>query len=215
MLLKPRGANGTLDDGQLGYVLLPLFAAREHKPELVETYVTIAEAWKHAATRPKPANLEVLDVGLAVFPRDIPLLLAATAFGQTYHTYIGNLDQQSATVAWGTTHRGSANTIGRDSVPEGKGFVGGKALTKAFAKGTDEWSHPYRAPDNNPQSADTVLKRPFMTHYMAEPWYCPLPMQSVISGGRIFKVFGDRSSAKPQEPLINKLLANIIGMTPA
>ncbi len=90
--------------------------------------------------------------------------------------------------------------------PEGKAFVGNKTLTKPFAKGTDEWSHPYRAPDNNPQSQDTVMKRPFMTHYMVEPWYCPLPMQSVISGGRVFKVFGDRSSAKPQEPLVNKLL---------
>jgi outer membrane protein assembly factor BamB len=91
--------------------------------------------------------------------------------------------------------------------PEGKGFVGNKTLTKPFRAGTDEWSHPYRAPDNNPQSQDQVMKRPFMTHYMVEPWYCPLPMQSVISGGRVFKVFGDRSSAKPQEPLVNKLLA--------
>jgi len=91
--------------------------------------------------------------------------------------------------------------------PEGKYHDGHGVVTKPFAKGTDEWSHPYRAPDNNPQSQDVVLKRPFMTHYMVEPWYCPLPMQSVISGGRIFKVFGDRSSAKPQEPLVNKLLA--------
>ncbi len=90
--------------------------------------------------------------------------------------------------------------------PEGKAFVPNKTLTKPFKKGTDEWSHPYHGPDNNPQSQDTVMKRPFMTHYMVEPWYCPLPMQSVISGGRVFKVFGDRSSAKPQEPLINKLL---------
>ncbi|MBI2803745.1 MAG: PQQ-binding-like beta-propeller repeat protein [Planctomycetes bacterium] len=90
--------------------------------------------------------------------------------------------------------------------PEGKGFNGNKMVTKGFRKGTDEWSHPYRAPDNNPQSQDTVMKRPYMTHYMAEPWYCPLPMQSVISAGRIFKVFGDRSSARPQEPLVNKLL---------
>jgi outer membrane protein assembly factor BamB len=90
--------------------------------------------------------------------------------------------------------------------PEGKAFSGAKTQTKPFAKGTDEWSHPYRAPDNNPQSQDTVMKRPFMTHYMVEPWYCPLPMQSVVSGGRVFKVFGDRSSAKPQEPLVNKLL---------
>jgi outer membrane protein assembly factor BamB len=91
--------------------------------------------------------------------------------------------------------------------PDGKIFSGTLTQVKPFAKGTDEWSHPYRAPDNNPQSQDTVLKRPFMTHYMVEPWYCPLPMQSVISGGRIFKVFGDRSSAKPQEPLVNKLVA--------
>lgn len=90
--------------------------------------------------------------------------------------------------------------------PEGKAFVGNKTLTKPFRKGTDDWSHPYHKPDNNPQSDDLVVKRPFMTHYMVEPWYCPLPMQSVISGGRVFKVFGDRSSAKPQEPLINKLL---------
>jgi outer membrane protein assembly factor BamB len=91
--------------------------------------------------------------------------------------------------------------------PQGRGFIGEKAVTKGFRAGTDDWPHPYHAADNNPQSADTTLKRPFMTHFMAEPWYCPLPMQSVISGGRIFKVFGDRSSARPQEPLINKLLA--------
>jgi outer membrane protein assembly factor BamB len=90
--------------------------------------------------------------------------------------------------------------------PEGKAYLGDKTLTKPFGKGTDEWSHPYRGPDNNPQSQDAVMKRPYLTHYMAEPWYCPLPMQSVISGGRIFKVFGDRSSAKPQEPLVNKLV---------
>jgi outer membrane protein assembly factor BamB len=91
--------------------------------------------------------------------------------------------------------------------PQAKGYLGSKTLTKGFRAGTDEWSHPYHGPDNNPQSADTVVRRPFMTHFMAEPWYCPLPMMSVISGGRVFKVFGDRSSAKPQEPLVNKLMA--------
>jgi outer membrane protein assembly factor BamB len=90
--------------------------------------------------------------------------------------------------------------------PEGKAFLGERTLTKPFRKGTDEWSHPYHGPDNNPQSQDEVLQRPYLTHHMVEPWYCPLPMQSVISGGRVFKVFGDRSSAKPQEALINKLL---------
>jgi outer membrane protein assembly factor BamB len=90
---------------------------------------------------------------------------------------------------------------------KGAVLMGGKVLSKGYRDGTDEWTHPYRAPDNNPQSLDAVARRPFLTHYMVEPWYCPLPMQSVIAGGRIFKVFGDRSSALPQEPLVNKLLA--------
>jgi outer membrane protein assembly factor BamB len=116
-------------------------------------------------------------------------------------------DLADAVVVPGTAVPGlSEAEILRVLRPEGKGYIGAKTVTKPFRKDTDEWSHPYRAPDNNPQSADMALKRPFMTHYMVEPWYCPLPMQSVISGGRVFKVFGDRSSAKPQEPLINKLI---------
>lgn len=49
-------------------------------------------------------------------------LLAVPAVSQTYHTYVGNLDQDSATIAWGTT-RGGGNTIGRDSQSHGKAFV--------------------------------------------------------------------------------------------
>lgn len=90
---------------------------------------------------------------------------------------------------------------------------GGKALAKdgervkPMPANTDEWTHPYHGPDNNPQSTDQVARRPFMTHFLAEPWYCPLTQMTVISGGRMFKAFGDRSSAKPQEPLLGQLLA--------
>lgn len=91
--------------------------------------------------------------------------------------------------------------------PDGKAFVDGKEIVKPFNASTDEWSHPYHGPDNNPLSFDKVAKRPYLTHFMAEPWYCPLPQMSVISGGRIFKVFGDRSSALPQEDMLNKLIA--------
>src|SRR5439155_4648036 len=42
--------------------------------------------------------------------------------------------------------------------PEGKAFLGARTLTKPFKKGTDEWTHPYRAPDNNPQSQDILMK---------------------------------------------------------
>ncbi len=91
--------------------------------------------------------------------------------------------------------------------PQGQALVGERELTKPYAQGTDEWAHPYHAPDNNPMSADQVARRPYLTHFMVEPWYCPLQQMTVISGGRMFKAFGNRSSARPQEPLLNKLLA--------
>src|SRR5262249_4262238 len=91
--------------------------------------------------------------------------------------------------------------------PGGKALLGQKEVVKPFPDGVDEWTHPYHGPDNNPQSADRRLRRPYLTHFLAEPWYCPLPEMSVVSAGRIFKAFGDRSSARPQEALINTLLA--------
>lgn len=91
--------------------------------------------------------------------------------------------------------------------PGGKAFVGAEEIVKPAPPGTDEWTHPYHTPDNNPQSDDQVARRPFLTHFLAEPWYCPLGQITVISGGRMFKAFGDRSSALPQEALLNKLLA--------
>jgi outer membrane protein assembly factor BamB len=85
--------------------------------------------------------------------------------------------------------------------------AGETELVKPYARGTDEWTHPYHGPDNNPMSNDQVARRPYLTHFMVEPWYCPLQQMTVISGGRMFKTFGDRSSARPQEGLLNKLLA--------
>jgi hypothetical protein len=50
------------------------------------------------------------------------LLSATGAFAQTFHTYIGNLTHNAATIAWGTT-RGGGNTIGRDSESHGHATV--------------------------------------------------------------------------------------------
>jgi tartrate-resistant acid phosphatase type 5 len=52
----------------------------------------------------------------------LALLLATAATPQTFHTYIGNLDHDSVTIAWGTT-RGGGNTIGRNSKSHGKASV--------------------------------------------------------------------------------------------
>ncbi len=90
--------------------------------------------------------------------------------------------------------------------PGAKLYAGGKWKTKEFSKQTDEWSHPYHGPDNNPQSEDKVARGPFLTHFMAEPWYAAMPQISVISSGRIFKVWGNRSSKQPSWKSLNTLI---------
>jgi len=91
--------------------------------------------------------------------------------------------------------------------PEGKAFLRGRTVVKKFAKGVDDWSHPYHGPDNNPQSADTVILAPYLTQFMAEPRYAPVPQVAVASAGRVFKAYGHVAFKKREEPLLNKLVA--------
>lgn len=116
-------------------------------------------------------------------------------------------DNLADVVLAGTTRGVPQPEVLRILRPQGQALVGESVLVKPVPAGTDEWNHPYHAPDNNPQSLDQVARRPFQTHFLAEPWYCPLTQITLISGGRMFKAFGNRSSAKPQEDMLNKLLA--------
>ncbi len=74
----PAASGGRLGNGQLASVLTPLFESLDHKPGLADTYTLIAEAWRQAATKPSAAQLQVLDYGVTRFPRDVPMVLAAT-----------------------------------------------------------------------------------------------------------------------------------------
>ncbi|MBI3856912.1 MAG: PQQ-binding-like beta-propeller repeat protein [Planctomycetes bacterium] len=90
--------------------------------------------------------------------------------------------------------------------PGGRGLHGGDEVGKAYPEGADEWTHPYHGPDNNPQSKDQVARGPFLTQFMATPWYGAMPQMSVMAGGRIFKVWGNRTSAQPQWDVMDTLL---------
>jgi outer membrane protein assembly factor BamB len=90
--------------------------------------------------------------------------------------------------------------------PGGKGIHGSSEIGKPYPEGADEWTHPYHGPDNNPQSRDQVARGPFLTQFMATPWYGAMPQMSVMSGGRIFKVWGNRTSAQPQWGVMDTLL---------
>ncbi len=91
--------------------------------------------------------------------------------------------------------------------PEGRALIRGKVLIKHFPEGVDDWSHPYHGPDNNPQSADTLIRAPYLTQFLAEPRYAPVPQVAVASAGRVFKAFGHVAFKRREEPFLNKLVA--------
>ena len=91
--------------------------------------------------------------------------------------------------------------------PGGKGRLGKETITKPMPQGVDQWTHPYHGPDNNPQSADQIARAPYLTQFLAEPYYGPMPEVTVISGGRMFKAFGSRAFLRPQWPVLNTLMA--------
>ena len=91
--------------------------------------------------------------------------------------------------------------------PQGKAFIGKKELTKPFPEGIDDWSHPYHGPDNNPQSNDQIIHAPYLTQFLAKPYYAPLPQVAVASGGRVFKAYGHIAFHEREETLLNSLVA--------
>lgn len=91
--------------------------------------------------------------------------------------------------------------------PRGKAICGGQEFIKPVPDGVDDWSHPYRGPDNNPQSRDRLARGPYLTQFLAEPRYAPLPQLAVAAGGRVFKAFGHIAFKVREEPWLDTLAA--------
>jgi len=90
--------------------------------------------------------------------------------------------------------------------PGGKALVGERELTKPPPAGTDAWSHPYHGPDNNPQSSDQRARAPYLTQFLAEPLFVPMPEVSVAAGGRVFRAFGHIAHKANQNAMLNTLV---------
>ena len=108
--------------------------------------------------------------------------------------------------------RGAAADVDKDEIlrvlrPGGAAYVDGKRIVKPVPAGLDDWSHPYHGADNNPLSQDRVIKAPYLTQFLAEPHYGPLPQVAVASAGRIFKAFGHIAFKVREEPYLNTLAA--------
>jgi outer membrane protein assembly factor BamB len=91
--------------------------------------------------------------------------------------------------------------------PEAVALLGDRELVKPFPKNTDDWSHPFHGPDNNPQSKDKIARAPYLTQFLAEPHYAPATQVAVASSGRLFKGFGSIAWHEREEAYLNKLVA--------
>ncbi|MFP6765675.1 MAG: PQQ-binding-like beta-propeller repeat protein, partial [Planctomycetaceae bacterium] len=90
--------------------------------------------------------------------------------------------------------------------PRATAHIGNRKLTKPVPVGMDDWSHPYHGPDNNPQSRDQFVKGRFQTQFIADPKFSPMPEQTVIAGGRIYKAMGHIAHKANQNEMLNTLL---------
>ncbi|MCA9266520.1 MAG: PQQ-binding-like beta-propeller repeat protein, partial [Planctomycetales bacterium] len=92
--------------------------------------------------------------------------------------------------------------------PEGWSLSSTGRLVKPIPADTDVWSHPYHGPDNNPQSSDRRLRGRLTTQFLAEPLFSPMPEQTVVSGGRIFKAMGHIAHKANQNAWLNTLVCS-------
>ncbi len=90
--------------------------------------------------------------------------------------------------------------------PQATAVVGDRYLTKPLPTGTDDWSHVYHGPDNNPQSQDATVRGELCTQFIAGPTFSPMPEQTVVAGGRIFKAMGHIAHKANQNEMLNTLL---------
>jgi len=90
--------------------------------------------------------------------------------------------------------------------PRGIAKIANQARVKPVPSGTDDWSHPYHGPDNNPQSDDQLVRGNFRTQFIGYPKFSPMPEQTVIAGGRIYKAMGHIAHKANQNAMLNTLL---------
>ena len=90
--------------------------------------------------------------------------------------------------------------------PNAVALIGNRRLSKPVPEGSDDWSHPYHGPDNNPQSQDKLVRGRLQTQFIAAPKFSPMPEQSVVGGGRIYKAMGHIAHKANQNEMLNTLL---------
>jgi len=117
-------------------------------------------------------------------------------------------DNLADAVLVSASNRGEADEaeILRVLHPEAKAILGDRQIVKPLPEGIDHWSHVYHGPDNNPQSTDQVARAPYLTQFLGEPMFVPMPEVSVAAGGRVFRAFGHIAHKANQNAMLNTLV---------
>ncbi|MBT7165884.1 MAG: PQQ-binding-like beta-propeller repeat protein, partial [Victivallales bacterium] len=90
--------------------------------------------------------------------------------------------------------------------PLGKAILGDREITKEFPRGIDFWTHPQHGPDNNPRALDQIARAPYLTQFIAQPSWCPMPQVSVAAGGRMYKAYGHIAHRRLHQRWLNTLI---------
>jgi len=80
-------------------------------------------------------------------------------------------------------------------------------LSKPPMEGADEWTHWEHGPDNNPVFTDKIIRAPYMTQFLAEPFYIGMPAITTAAGGRTFLAIGHIAHHLREWDMVNKLIA--------
>jgi len=80
-------------------------------------------------------------------------------------------------------------------------------MSKPALEGVDDWTHWEHGPDNNPVSTDEAIKAPYMTQFLAEPYYIGMPAITTAAGGRTFLATGHIAHHVREWDMVNKLIA--------
>jgi outer membrane protein assembly factor BamB len=131
-------------------------------------------------------------------------LFVETASGNSVH--LGNNVADRIWVANPGDDTPDRDELLRALRPRGIAIVGEQTLIKPVPEGADDWSHPYHGPDNNPNSDDQLVKGSLRTQFIGYPKFSPMPEQTVIAGGRIYKAMGHIAHKANQNEMLNTLL---------
>lgn len=112
---------------------------------------------------------------------------------------LGGKDAETALRSWAATIAGAK--MWSDSHGDWVQF------SKPVPSGMGEWTHWEKSPDNNPVSEDTLIKAPYMTQFMAKPWYIGMPAVTTAAGGRTFLAMGHIAHHEREWGALNRLIA--------